>query len=407
MGALTLQSRIDAPDHPWLPRARPGGKARSSESEHCITEPTLDLHRPDADAPPVGVPLRASPSSPALTACAAAACVALLLITEAATRWQHSAAYGRQSNRLRVTALDVGQGDATLVDLPDGRLMLIDGGGFVGVPLDPGERVILPTLRARRRDRIDILVLTHPHPDHYGGLASVVSGADIGEFWYGGPDRELAPNSSSSRSRIGNASSGGGSRANPSQYARLLEQLTQRGIPMRSASELCAVAPPGDPAIQLLHPCPAVAPDQPPNDNSLVLRIQHGAHAALFVGDAEHWAEERLLATHPNDLRADFLKVGHHGSRTSSSPDFLQRIQPRYASISSGTRNRFGHPHPETLTHLQKAGALPLRLDRLGAARWVTNGSTQTVTTFLDDMRFPRGESTKPCQAPSQGEHHH
>jgi competence protein ComEC len=175
---------------------------------------------------------------------------------------------------------------------------------------------------------------------------------------------------------------------------------------MRSASDLCAVAPSDDPAIQLLHPCPAAAPDQPANDNSLVLRIQHGAHAALFVGDAERWAEERLLATHPNDLRADFLKVGHHGSRTSSSPAFLQRIQPRYASISSGTRNRFGHPHPETLTHLQNAGALPLRLDRLGAARWASNGSTQTVTTFLDDTPLATATSSTTCQVPAQANHH-
>jgi ComEC/Rec2-related protein len=288
-----------------------------------------------------------------------------LLLVEAATRWQNSAARQRSEHLLRVTALDVGQGDATLVDLPDGRLMLIDGGGNVGVPVDPGERVILPVLRARRRDRLDILVLTHPHPDHLGGLLSVARELPIGELWYGGAP---APDGS--------------------DYQRLLDLLARHHVPRRNAAELCTPlprtgAPSGSiPSVQILHPCP-LDPAHSLNDNSLVLRITHGEHAALLMGDAELWAEQRLLATHPTSLSADLLKVAHHGSRTSSSPAFLRAVHPGLATISSGIRNRFGHPHPETLTHLQNAGALPLRLDQLGSITWQTDGNTQHLQTWL------------------------
>jgi competence protein ComEC len=304
-----------------------------------------------------------------------AGAIAILSI-EGFTRWQHSGAHGRARERLRVTALDVGQGDATLIDLPDGRLMLIDGGGFVGIPIDPGERVILPTLRARRRDRIDILVVTHPHPDHFGGLLSVAREIAIGELWYGGPDGEHeASEAERSSERT----------PTTSPYRELLEMLRQRGVPLRAARDLCPGITLAGAAIRVLHPCPALADGREPNDNSLVLRITHGLHTALLVGDAERWAEQRLVATRASDLGADFLKVGHHGSRTSSSPEFLALVRPRFASISSGIRNRFGHPHPEALANLARAGARVLRLDRLGAIEWQSDGLEQSVRTFLDE----------------------
>jgi competence protein ComEC len=339
-------------------------------------------------------PPRSRGLSPGRLTCGAAlTCVALLLSIEALTRLENSAAYGRATQRLRVTALDVGQGDATLVDLPDGRLLLIDGGGFVGIPIDPGERVILPVLRARRRNRIDVLVLTHPHPDHYGGLVSVMSQIEVGEFWYGGPDGALdAP-----------PDAPGATPASPlSAYRQLLELARERGVVMKSARDLCVPAPVGAQAtaalpIHVLHPCPGVSGDREANDNSLVLRITHGKHAALLVGDAERWAEERLLATRAHELAADFLKVGHHGSKTSSSPEFLARVAPRFASISCGIRNRFGHPHPQALANLERAGARVLRLDRLGAVEWQTNGSTQSVRTFANgDLPAPASAIAPP-----------
>lgn len=323
-------------------------------------------------------------SSTARTATAAGATLIALLAIELGTRWQHSAWYGRRSGRLRVTALDVGQGDATLVDLPDGRLMLIDGGGFVGVPIDPGERVILPTLRARRRDRVDILVLTHPHPDHYGGLLSVARHVAIGEFWYGEaePPRAHRGHADEAPTHPGGTEHAPGS----STYRELLELLRQRGVLLRTAAELCAHGGRVDPLVQVLHPCPGVARDQEANDNSVVLRVTHGRHAALFVGDAERWAEQRLLATRADALGADFLKVGHHGSRTSSSPEFLARVRPTIATLSCGIRNRFGHPHPEALAQLEGVGARALRLDRSGGVCWESDGTTTSTHTFTDGV---------------------
>jgi competence protein ComEC len=307
-------------------------------------------------------------------------CALSLLLVEAATRFQHSPTSMRLLHRLRVTALDVGQGDATLIDLPDGRLMLIDGGGFVGAATDPGERVILPTLRARRREHLDIVVLTHPHPDHFGGLLSVARQVSIGELWYGGSGVGSPAPAASGAAPSADPPAPAAREAPPLALRELLRALAQAGIPLRGATELCQHMPDADRGLQVLHPCPS-ASEHGQNDNSLVLRIAHGRRAALLVGDAERWAEARLLATHPNDLHADFLKVGHHGSRTSSSGPFLAHVAATFASISCGVRNRFGHPHPEALARLTQAGALPLPLDRLGAVQWQTNGDTQTLRT--------------------------
>src|SRR6185295_4083851 len=154
---------------------------------------------------------RCGPLSRWYTALWFGACASLLVGVELAVRREHSAARGRELGRLRVTALDVGQGDATLIDLPDGRLMLIDAGGLPGSSLDIGVRVLLPILRARRRSRIDLLVLSHPHPDHYGGLAALSEGVSIGEFWYAGA---AAPSGCAPRRSC--ASTACASRATPS-----------------------------------------------------------------------------------------------------------------------------------------------------------------------------------------------
>jgi competence protein ComEC len=294
-----------------------------------------------------------------------------LLLAELAARWPHSAAFARAERRLRVTLLDVGQGDAALVDLPDGRLMLIDGGGQVGVPFDPGQRVILPVLRARRRQHLDVVVLTHPHPDHFGGLAAVLRGVSVSELWLG----ETSPR--------------GPSPGAPSEYKRLLELAHEKHIPLRGAEELCKRlgslgGAPGLPStLAVLHPCPGPVGSASANDNSLVLRFENGRHAALLVGDAERWAEARLLASPGAELAADFLKVGHHGSRSSSSPELIARVHPRFAAISCGVRNRFGHPHPETLETLRRHGVSVFGLDRLGSVEWQSDGIRQSVRSFL------------------------
>jgi competence protein ComEC len=261
---------------------------------------------------------------------------------------------------LRVSVLDVGQGDALLVDLPDGSAMLIDGGGMVGSPVDLGARVIQPVLRARRRRRLSAMVLSHPHPDHFGGLVSTLPRIEVGELWDSGQ---------------GEAQGAGAS------YASLLAAARARGVRVRRPDELCgAPRAAGGATIEVLGPCPGLAPDASANDNSLVLRISYGRRAALLVGDAEREEERSLLARPAGSIRADLLKVGHHGSRTSTSPAFLAAVGPSLAVISAGVRNRFGHPHPRTLEALAGSGIEVGRTDRGGEVVWETDGVEVTVT---------------------------
>ncbi|HKY35038.1 MAG TPA: ComEC/Rec2 family competence protein [Polyangiaceae bacterium] len=264
---------------------------------------------------------------------------------------------GAPRGKLVASVLDVGQGDATLLNLPDGSLWLIDGGGFVGSPVDPGRSVILPELRSRRRARIDVMVLSHPHPDHFLGLESVIRAVEVGQFWDTG--QGLAQG------------------AGPA-YARIRALLRERGVPVLGPRELCGQRALAGAVVQVLAPCPDFRREWGANDNSLVIRVALGGRAFLFTGDAEHDAEALLLERGAL-LRADFLKVGHHGSRTSSTPAFLDAVRPRIASMSTGVRNRFGHPHPTTLRSLDQRQIGALRTDRLGGIRIETDGRSLDV----------------------------
>jgi competence protein ComEC len=269
----------------------------------------------------------------------------------------HAIREGAPTGRLRVTALDVAQGDAILVDLPDGRAMLVDGGGLVGSPIDTGERVVLEVLRHRRRRYLDVVVLSHPHPDHYGGLLAVLSRMPVHEIWVSGLAFATQPNGA---------------------VAGAISSAAKRGTRVRDARELCYVPRRfGAARIDLLGPCPTFDRSASANDNSMVLRVQLGRRVALLTGDAEAHQEAQLLAAHDRDrLRADLLKVGHHGSRTSSKPGWLAAVQPSVSMISCGVRNRFGHPHDPTLVSLDRIGSLVLRTDRGGAATWQTDGES-------------------------------
>jgi competence protein ComEC len=274
---------------------------------------------------------------------------------------QRNRQVGRPQGMLRVTAVDVGQGDSTLVDLPDGKLMLVDGGGTVGGG-DPGKSVLLPLLRQRQRRRIDIAVLTHEHPDHLNGLATVLTAVDVGEFWF--PfDRSHYPNVPALR--------------------RLVADLDRRGVPVRSAEALCGRPHAfGGAEVRVLSPCDRQAVGEGGNDSSVVLHITFGERSALLPGDAEAPREHDLVRRFGAGLHADVLKAGHHGSRTSSTTDWLAAVRPSWATISSGVRNPHGHPHPATLARLAQQGALALRLDRMGSVEWSTDGRTISIRAF-------------------------
>ncbi len=214
-----------------------------------------------------------------------------------------------------------------------------------------GARVVEAALRARRREHIDVLLLSHPHPDHYGGMAELSELYPIRSFW---SPQLIAPDQ----------------RGRPLQ--RWLALLEARGTLRRGPRQLCGASQRfGEARVDLLAPCPDVEMGANINDNSLVMRIRFGAQTALFMGDAEANEERRLLDQH-EDLRSDFLKVGHHGSRTSSTQALLNAVRPRHAVVSCGARNRFGHPHPQTLRALSSVPTW--RTDRWGAVLWQSNG---------------------------------
>jgi competence protein ComEC len=257
----------------------------------------------------------------------------------------------RHAPDLTVTFLDVGQGDAAVVEAPGPAVMLIDGGGVRDGPFDPGARIVEPFLRARGIDRIDVVALSHPHPDHLNGLFRILERFDVGAFWSSGDDGH-----------------------NP-EYRRLVALARRRGIaiPEVVATRLggAAVVPLGpfesssDGGGDRIHAPAGLTV----NDASLVLRIGFAARGIIFAGDLEADGEGELAGRRDvgQIVAADVLKVPHHGSRTSSSPELVDAVSPALAVISLGWRNQFHFPAPEVIDRYAARRTHVLRTDRDGA----------------------------------------
>jgi competence protein ComEC len=265
-----------------------------------------------------------------------------------------------------LTVLDVGQGDSLFAAFPDGRTMLIDGGGSLGfrrvagarTGIDIGEEVVSPYLWSRGLKRIDVVALTHPHEDHIGGLTAVLRNFRVGELWIGREEEVPA-------------------------LRALLELATAQGVHVVHQAQ--GVSDDwGGADCSVLWP----VRDSPPvsaNDDSMVLRVQDGELAWLLTGDIEKPVENALLAD-GEPLEADFLKVPHHGSKTSSTEPFLAAVHPRYAAISVGANNAYGHPAPEVLERLAADSATIYRTDLDGAITSVSDGQTIRVQTYLPPL---------------------
>jgi competence protein ComEC len=251
---------------------------------------------------------------------------------------------------LRVSFVDVGQGDATLIDFPNGQLALVDTGQG---GRHPAVRELASLLAARRRSRIDLVVITHGHPDHYGGLGHLVGDIAIGELWLNG---QLL-----TEERDG-------------VMSRVVTSAMARGTQVRFVPEVCGKTRFfGGTHLEVLWPCPRYDPALGLNDNSVTLRLRFGERSFLFTGDLER-ESERLLVASKRLGAADVLKVAHHGSRTSTSPPFLDAVRPSLAVISSGAGNRYGHPSPLVVARLREAGARVLRTDLRGGVIISTDG---------------------------------
>ncbi len=270
-----------------------------------------------------------------------------------------------RNGRLEADILDVGQGDSILVALPGGHTMLVDGGGLPsfgqsrGAGLerlfDVGEQVVSPYLWERGLKRLDVVVLSHAHEDHLRGLGAVLGNFTVGELWVG---REVL--SPGFQNLLAEAKSCG---TVVVQFHRG-DTFSRDGVSGR-----------------VLWPEDASSAVQGSNDDSLVLRLEFQQTQFLLPGDIEHRVEAELVAR-GDALRADFLKIPHHGSSTSSTADFLAAVAPKVEVISAGEGNPYGHPNADVLARLAGHGARLLRTDRDGAITVLSDGRSLQVRSF-------------------------
>jgi competence protein ComEC len=277
--------------------------------------------------------------------------------------WVHKRFF---NDSLRVTILDVGQGSAALLELPRGPCVLIDGGGFSDNTIfDMGRWVLAPYLWRNKIRTVDTVILSHPDADHVNGLVYILKHFRVG--------RVISTHEP----------------ADHQEYMEFIDLIRDKNIPHPDFSSRPRSFAVNGVVFDLLYPPDdfmdpdAAQPRQNPNDNSLVVRVTHGPHAVMFPGDITADAENELITLHPDGLEAAVLIAPHHGSRTSSTPAFLDAVNPTVVIVSSGRPATF--PATEVMNRYENRGIEVLRTDNHGAVRIISDGRRLTCKPMFDN----------------------
>jgi len=266
---------------------------------------------------------------------------------------------------LAVHFIDVGQGDAILLVSPDGKTLLVDTG--------PRKKAAnpLPYLKEVGVERIDHLLISHSHLDHTGGFQRIAKALPIGEFWWGG---YFHPTKTASR---------------------VLAKVEELKIPTRKVKRGDEMTLGEDVKITVLHPPETMKPvDHDINNFSIIIRVSYGDIDFVLTGDAEIKAERMVLAS-GLPVESEFLKIGHHGSRTASTMAFLKSVKPGFGIISCGRNNKYDHPHAVTLEHLTEAKVAILRTDDLGTIVVRTDGTKVSINLKGQRVTYALLENTE------------